>query len=165
MELIPTDALAMIAGMASSTRMQRVSRAAIEGSAADIRYAAIAQHRILLEGPEISIEVVMSLLEPYLRKPITWNHRGTRLRLPSSNCGALVLHNVSELEADEQTRLGAWLNDSAHQTQIVSTTRRPLFRLVSANQFDERLYYRLNVVRCPLDQIEPEVSRARTATR
>jgi hypothetical protein len=132
------------------TRNEPVSRP-IAGSAADLRYATIAQHAILLEGPEVSIEAVLSLLGPYLREPVTWSRPGTR-QLPADNCGALVLQNVSRLNRDDQARLLAWLNDATHQTQIVSTTTTPLFPLVCANQFDATLYYRLNVVRCPLDQ-------------
>jgi len=123
-----------------------------QGSAADLRYATIAQHRILLEGPEVSIEAVLSLLRPYLREPVTVNRRGTRLQVPSDNCGSLILKNVSELDRHDQLRLLAWLNDPDHQTQVVSTTTTPLFPRVCADQFDASLYYRLNVVRCPLDQ-------------
>jgi Sigma-54 interaction domain len=133
------------------TRNEPVSRP-IEGSAADLRYATIAQHSILLEGPEVSIDAVLSLLGPYLREPVTWSRLGTRLQLPADNCGALVLQNVSRLNRDDQARLLAWLNDPTHRTQIVSTTTTPLFPLVCSNQFDATLYYRLNVVRCPLDQ-------------
>jgi len=121
-------------------------------SAAELRCETIAQHRILLEGPAVSIEVVLLLLAPYLREPITWNRLGTRLELPSDNCGALVLQNVSGLNRHDQARLFAWLNDPTHHTQIVSTTTTPLFPLVCSNHFDATLYYRLNVVRCPLDQ-------------
>jgi transcriptional regulator of acetoin/glycerol metabolism len=140
--------------MASTTpaRNERFPGVPIEGSAAERRYAAIAQHRILLEGPAVSIDVVLTLLAPYLRQPVTWNRQGARLKLPSSNYGALVLQNVSGLNRDEQARLLSWLNDPAHQTQILSTTTDPLFRLVCDDQFDAALYYRLNVVRCPLDQ-------------
>jgi len=154
MGLRSKDGFAMIVTMASTipARHERVSSIPINGSAADLRCATIAQHRILLEGPAVSIEVVLSLLAPYLREPVTWNRGGEPLELPSDNCGALVLQNVSRLNRHDQTRLLAWLNDSAHQTQILSTTTSPLFPLVCANQFDATLYYRLNVVRCPLDQ-------------
>lgn len=138
--------------MASITRTRTERVSPIAGSAADLRYATIAQHAILLEGPEVSIEAVLSLLGPYLRDPVTWSRLGTRLQLPADNCGALVLQNVSRLNRDDQARLLAWLNDPTHQTQIVSTTTTPLFPLVCANRFDATLYYRLNVVRCPLDQ-------------
>ena len=154
MVLRSKDGFAMIVSMASTipARNERVSSTPINGSAADLRYATIAQHCILLEGPAVSIEVVLSFLEPYLREPVTWNPRGTRLRLPPDSCGALVLQNVSGLNRDDQARLLAWLNDPSHQTQIVSATTAPLFPLVCANLFDATLYYRLNVVRCPLDQ-------------
>jgi hypothetical protein len=154
MVLRSNDAVRDDYGMATTTpaRKERFPGIPAEGSAADLRYATIAQHCILLEGPEVSIEVVVSLLEPYLREPVTWNRQGTRLQLPSGNDGAVVLQNVSGLNREDQARLLAWLNDPTHQTQVVSTATAPLFPLVCANQFDAALYYRLNVVRCPLDQ-------------
>jgi hypothetical protein len=148
----------MLHGMAAITTIRQPALDAhthdgsAASSAANLRYATIAQHSILLEGPEISIEAVLSLLGPYLREPVTWSRLGTRLQLPADNCGALVLQNVSRLNRDDQARLLAWLNDPTHRTQIVSTTTTPLFPLVCSNQFDATLYYRLNVVRCPLDQ-------------
>jgi hypothetical protein len=134
-------------------RSERFSRALVRGSSADLRYATITQHCLLLEGPEVSIEAVLSLLMPYLREPVTWNLRGAPLTLPSDGCGALILQNVARLTRYEQARLGAWLNKPAHQAQVVSTTPFPLFRLVCDNKFDAALYYRLNIVRCPLDRI------------
>ena len=140
--------------MTSSTpsRIRSVSGTPIKGSAADLRYATVAQHCIMLEGPAVSIDVMLSILAPYLREPVTWNPPGTRLQLPADNCGALVLQNVSGLTRKDQDRLLAWLNDPTHQTQIISTTISSLFPKVCAKQFDAALYYRLNVVRCPLDQ-------------
>jgi hypothetical protein len=144
----------MIAGMVSTTPTgnERVLRKPPKGSAAELSYATIAQHPILLEGPAVSIDVMLSLLAPYLREPVTWNRCGMRLEFPSDNRGAMVLQNVSRLNRDDQARLLAWLNEPAHQTQILSTTTSPLFPLVCASRFDATLYYRLNVVRCPLDQ-------------
>ena len=144
----------MIGDMASTRpiRNERWSRTPSKGSATHLRYATIAQHSIMLEGPAVSIDAMLSILAPYLREPVTWNPPGTRLRLPADGCGALVLQNVSGLNRIDQARLLAWLNDPAHQTQIISTTVSPLFPKVWANQFDAALYYRLNVVRCPLDQ-------------
>jgi sigma-54-interacting transcriptional regulator len=122
-------------------------------SAADLRCAAIAQHRILLEGPDVSIEAVLLLLAPYLREPLTWNEPGTPLKLPADDYGALVLRNIAGLSQHDQARLLAWLNDPNRETQVVSTTTYPLFPMVCGNLFDATLYYRLNVVRCPLDQM------------
>lgn len=139
--------------MASITsRAEGFSHAVVPGSAADLRYAAIAQHCILLEGPVVSTEAVLSLLLPYLRRPVTWNWNGTPLALPPDGGGALILRNVAGLTPDEQARLKAWLTEPTRQTQVVSTTVSPLFPLVNRHQFDSALYYLLSVVRYPLDQ-------------
>jgi hypothetical protein len=140
--------------MASVTSIRRVTvpRTLNHGSAADLRNATIAQHRLLLEGPDASVEAVLMILAPYLREPVTWNPRGTPLKLPADDRGALVLQNVGALSRDDQARLLAWLDELNHQTQVVSTTMSPLYPLVCAKRFLASLYYRLNVVRCPLDQ-------------
>jgi sigma-54-interacting transcriptional regulator len=142
----------MLPGMAGSTINPRLSPSVSRGSAADLRCATIAQHHILLEGPDISIEAVLLLLAPYLREPLTWNQPGTSLKLPANDYGALVLQNVAGLNRVEQARLLAWLDDLTHQTQVVSTTTSPLVPLVYCNLFDATLYYRLSVLRFPLDQ-------------
>jgi Sigma-54 interaction domain len=68
------------------------------------------------------------------------------LELPGSKPSALILENIAALSAEEQARLLAWLGCHRTHTRVVSTTDRPLFAFVTRGDFDERLYYRLNVV-------------------
>jgi hypothetical protein len=120
-------------------------------SAADLHRAATARHAMLLEGPEPSVEAVLMLLAPYLRKPVTWKRCGAPLELPAGEVGTLVLENITGLDTQDQARLLVWLNEPTRRAQVVSTTAYPLFPLVCCQAFDATLYYRLNVVRFSLD--------------
>jgi hypothetical protein len=122
------------------------------GSAADWRRAATAQHRMLVEGPEASIQAALQLLMPYLREPVSWLQRGISQALPAEGSGTLVVQNIAAFDRQDQTRLRVWLDDPAHRSQVVSTSAYPLFPLVDCGLFDAQLYYRLNVVRFSLGQ-------------
>ena len=127
------------------------------GSAADWRRAATAQHSMLVEGPEASIQTALELLTPYLREPVTWLQRGISQALPAEGSGALVVQNIAGWDRQAQARLRVWLDDPAHRSQVVSTSAYPLFPLVDCGLFDAQLYYRLNVVRFSVGQDERDV--------
>jgi hypothetical protein len=109
------------------------------------------RHNVLLEGPEASTRAVLRLLQPHLLEPVIRRGQGSPLQLPAGDVGALILEEVSDLSDDEQTRLLAWI-DCRSQTQIVSTTARPLFARVARGSFDASLYYRLNVIIVEVDR-------------
>ena len=109
------------------------------------------RHNVLLEGSEPSTLAVLRLLEPHLPEPVIRRGRGSPLHLPGCDIGALILEEVSDLSGDEQARLLAWI-DGRCQTQIVSTTARPLFERVARGLFDASLYYRLNVIVVELER-------------
>ena len=127
------------------------------GSADDWRRAATAQHSMLVEGPEASIQAVLQRLTPYLREPVTWLQRGISQALPAEGLGTLVMQNIAALDRQEQVRLRVWLDDAGHRSQVVSTSPYPLFPLVDCGLFDATLYYRLNVVRFSVGQEERDV--------
>ena len=83
------------------------------------------RHNVLLEGSEPSTLAVLRLLEPHLPEPVIRKGRGSPLQLPDGDVGALILEEISDLSGDEQARLLVWI-DGRCQTQIVSTTARPL---------------------------------------
>jgi hypothetical protein len=128
-------------------------RALDSRSADDWRRAATAQHSMLLEGPEASIQAALQLLTPHLQEPVTWLQRGISQALPAEGSGALVVENIAALDRLDQARLRVWLDD-AHPRQVVSTSAYPLFPLVDCGLFDAGLYYRLNVVRFSVGQDE-----------
>jgi transcriptional regulator with PAS, ATPase and Fis domain len=50
------------------------------------------------------------------------------------------------LSSDEQTHILGWLEEVMGRIRVVSTTGVPVWPLVQAGQFNEDLYYRLNMV-------------------
>lgn len=71
--------------------------------------------------------------------------------------GTLFLDEVGELSPDAQARLLRFLNDQTYErlgearerkgdVRLIAATNRPLDRAVSAREFREDLYFRLNVV-------------------
>jgi hypothetical protein len=68
--------------------------------------------------------------------------------LPPPTEGTLILNDVAALTPAQQAALNEWLEDGGPRVQIVSITAKPLEALVKAGQFDEKLFYRLNVIRC-----------------
>lgn len=101
---------------------------------------------VLLEGPAIATNAVLRQLRPHLSEPIRWRQPQRALTLPSEETGALILKDVTALSVDDQRRLLDWIVRTGSQTQIVTTTDRPLFALVTRGLFDEALYYRLNLM-------------------
>jgi hypothetical protein len=104
------------------------------------------QHNVLVEGAEPATEYLLTLLAPHLRAPVIRPHALMPLALPTGACGALVLTDVSALSGREQAVLLRWLDARSDDTQVVSTTVRPLFPLVALGHFDAALYYRLNTM-------------------
>jgi Sigma-54 interaction domain len=109
------------------------------------------RHNVLIEGPDASTLAVLRLLQPHLPEPVIRIGQGSPLQLPAGDVGALILEEVSDLSREERARLLAWI-DCRSQTQIVSTTARPLFARVAGGFFDASLYYRLNVTLVEVDR-------------
>ena len=103
-------------------------------------------HNVLLEGSAAATTAALLLLHPRLRQPVTWFRPGAPLQLPNRDTGTIVLREVGALSVSDQALLLEWSGLSRSRTQIVSTTEDPLFELVVQGLFDEKLYYRLNVL-------------------
>jgi len=86
------------------------------------------RHNLLIEGPVAATRNVLRRLEPHLRQP------------------ALILEDVAALSAEDQRQLLARLDGPGPRAQVISTTEQVLYALVTRGQFDQALYYRLNVM-------------------
>jgi DNA-binding NtrC family response regulator len=68
-----------------------------------------------------------------------------------SGGGTLVLDEVTELSADLQTRLAAWLANAAHaRVRVLATTSRDPREAVRSGALREDLYYALSTLTIPL---------------
>jgi DNA-binding NtrC family response regulator len=76
--------------------------------------------------------------------------------------GTLILDEVAWLTMHEQTQLLDWLEAASPRPRVISTSSHPLFSRVERGLFAEPLYYRLNVMRMPVDSsnIRPVEERA-----
>ena len=102
---------------------------------------------LLLMGTAGAIRIVLEMLWLELREPMLKWHPGQPLELPSPGRAAtLVLHDVNELTFDDQHRVLRWLDETAGQIRVVSTTAVPLWPRVKAGAFNDVLYYRLNTI-------------------
>jgi hypothetical protein len=121
----------------------RVARAAH----AELLLMGMPRVNLLVTGADGVIDTVLESLTPDLREPVGWWRPGDQLLLPPpSLIGTMILRDVEEMSHEDQQQLLEWLDQSAGQTQIVSTTSRPLLPRVDDGTFAETLYYRLNVV-------------------
>lgn len=105
-----------------------------------------ARPNVLLEGPPDATEAAALFLLLHAFEPIVKIQSGERLALGTGRCSTLLVHDVDTLNADEQTRLLRWIESAPSRVQVVSTCSEPLFSRVTRGLFDERLYYRLNVI-------------------
>jgi transcriptional regulator of aromatic amino acid metabolism len=103
---------------------------------------------VLLEGPPHATEAAAVFLLSHAFEPIVKMRSGEGLELGAGPCSTLVLHDVDTLSADEQISLLRWIDDAPSRVQVVSTCSAPLYSRVTRGLFDERLYYRLNVILC-----------------
>jgi hypothetical protein len=115
--------------------------------------ARTAHVNVLLVGFPGLTERTVDALRPYLCEPIAVWHPVHQLVLPQNESnGTLILHDIGSVRRDDQRRLCDWLEATAGRTRVVSTARLPLFPLVTAGEFAEALYYRLNTLLCELDE-------------
>ena len=98
---------------------------------------------VLLEGPGASTEATLARLMPHLRGIVQWNPLTVPLDLPRRRVRNHV-RDVSELQGSRRFLTGGLRRRA--DTPRSSTTVKPLFSSVKRGLFDERLYYRLNVL-------------------
>ena len=86
------------------------------------------QPNLLLVGTAGAFRMVLEMLWLELREPIVTWHPGQPLELPlSGRAATLVLHDVGELTYDDQHRVLRWLERTAGQIRVVSTSPESLW--------------------------------------
>ena len=113
----------------------------------DLQVAGMPRTNLLLAGGAGALRIVLEMLWLELREPILKWRPGQRLDLPSpSRPATLILYDVDALSSDDQHRVLRWLDETAGQIRVVSTSTKALWPRVKAGAFSDVLYYRLNTV-------------------
>ena len=99
----------------------------------------------LLVGPERATEAALQQLSLLFGGPTETCVLPGPLQLPPAGCAALILRNVGALDGDQQEELSHWL-EHGPRVSVVSMNPSSVFDLVANGEFDDRLYYRLNMV-------------------
>jgi hypothetical protein len=94
-------------------------------------------HLMLRTRPNVLIEGAKAATEAALRR-LLWHSLDPGDALGSTCPSTLIVRDVASLSANEQPRLQRWIEDG-EQTQILSTSHQPLFRLVVQGQFSADL--------------------------
>lgn len=102
---------------------------------------------VFVVGAEDETAELVASLRPCLFTPIVVRRRGEPLRLePVAPAGTIVVYDVETLTSEEQDTLNQWLAAARGRVRVVSCASRPLLPAVEAGDFNDALYYRLNVV-------------------
>ncbi len=102
---------------------------------------------VLVVGSSEATRIVLDMLRLDLRGPVLKWRPGLPLELPTRGRAAtVVLEDLTRLTNEEQVRMLGWLEEVAGYIRVVSTTSVPIWPRVARGEFNEVLYYRLNVV-------------------
>ncbi len=102
----------------------------------------------LLIGSAAQAAAAVEWLSQDLRAPLVhWDP--SAVAEPPAATGTLLIWGVDTLNQAQQARLLAWMDRHIGEVQVVSVARDPVFPLVLAGTFFNRLYYRLNTVYLP----------------
>ena len=113
---------------------------------ADLEAAVASRLPTLLTGPRSTTDDWIHYMEPRLARPIIEVACDAGFKTTALNgAGTVILHDVEGLRPADQLRLLQWLQ-APDRPQIISTSSRALYPLVSAGRLSEDLYYRLNGV-------------------
>ena len=125
----------------------------------EVRVALALRLNLLLMGREAEIDAALAEMLPRMASPVAlWEARGSD-DLPVPGVRTLVVRNVGKLSAAEQQQLNDHLDSWRGTVQIVSTTSRSFLSRVARGAFNERLYYRLNIVCVDLNNLSPSAPR------
>jgi hypothetical protein len=114
--------------------------------AADFRRLLSVGSNMLVRGEKSATTATVVALSADLSMPLVTWIAGADADLPGLDRGTIVLQDVDRLDISAQHQLLTWLNDRGGRVRVISTARRDLFDLVTAGEFLDPLYYRLNTI-------------------
>jgi len=114
--------------------------------AADFRRLLSIGSNMLVRGEKSATTATVVALSADLSMPLVTWIAGAGADLPGLEQGTIVLQDVDRLDISAQHQLLTWLDDRGGRVRVISTARRDLFDLVTAGEFLDPLYYRLNTI-------------------
>jgi hypothetical protein len=127
--------------------------------AADFRRLLSVGSNMLVRGEKSATTATVVALSADLSMPLVTWIAGADADLPGLDRGTIVLQDVDLLDISAQHQLLTWLDDRGGRVRVISTARRDLFDLVTAGEFLDPLYYRLNTI--VVDASAPDARRTR----
>lgn len=113
----------------------------------DLQVSSMPRTNVMVVGNTEATRIVVDMLRLDLRGPVVKWRAGQPLALPApGSCSTLVLENLTRLTDEEQLRVLRWLDDVRGKIRVVSTAGVPVWPRVQTGEFNEVLYYRLNIV-------------------
>lgn len=102
---------------------------------------------VLVTGPHGATREFVERLRPRLPQPVIYVTCDEHLALGEwEAAGTIVLHDIDRLSVAAQWPLLERLDAVGGQTQVVSTSSRPLLPLITRGEFLATLYYQLNTI-------------------
>jgi hypothetical protein len=101
---------------------------------------------MLVRGEKSATTATVVALSADLSMPLVTWIAGADADLPGLDRGTIVLQDVDRLDISAQHQLLTWLDDRGGRVRVISTACRDLFDLVTAGEFLDPLYYRLNTI-------------------
>jgi hypothetical protein len=127
--------------------------------AGDFRRLLSVGSNMLVRGEKSATTATLVALSADLSMPLVTWIAGADADLPALEKGTVVLHDVDRLDISAQHRLLTWLDDRGGRVRVISTAHSDLFDLVTAGEFLDPLYYRLNTI--VVDAAGPDAHRTR----
>jgi hypothetical protein len=112
----------------------------------DLRRLVNSGANLLVRGEKsVAAATVVALSADFPPPLLTWS-AATDTGLPALDRGTLVIHDVDGLDLARQRALLIWLEHRTNRVRVITTVTRDLFELVTAGDFLDQLYYRLNTI-------------------
>jgi sigma-54-interacting transcriptional regulator len=103
-------------------------------------------HRVnaLLIGAAPKLDALLTKIRSFAVPPTAVCTLPGPLALPDT--GSVLLRDVAALTGHQQQALLEWMNERRPRVQVISVSTERLFAKVKAGLFNDRLYYRLNLL-------------------
>ena len=109
--------------------------------AQDLELSVGSPHNVLVQGPHVPVQGLLSTMMPSLRQPVAeWGSGPFLFR-----CGTLLVRDAV-MSPEEQLTLLDWIGRTYRRTRVITLSSVRLYSCVQRGEFLSDLYYRLNTI-------------------